>query len=191
MKEEIEIEFKCTLSQEQFRALVGAFKPGPFLTQHNHYFDTAFFHLKNAGAALRIREKNDHAEMTLKEPADEGLRESTVPLSQEEAAAFLQHNAPDNAVIKRARKRANTTEPFRHFGTLTTSRAEMPYEGGLLVFDHSTYLGKEDFEIEFEAADPSGEAAFSELLASHGISYTPAPNKIRRFYDALQNEKGE
>ncbi|OLN23843.1 hypothetical protein BTO30_02570 [Domibacillus antri] len=187
MKQEIEIEFKCLLTKTQFEQLVKAFKPGPFITQHNHYFDTDHFSLKEAGAALRIREKNGHFEMTLKEPAETGLLESTVSLSAEDAASALSGHIPENEVAAAARSLAGT-DSFVHFGTLSTARAEMAYEGGLLVFDHSTYVNQEDYEIEYEAAGLKGEEIFYALLKEFDIDYKPAENKIRRFYNTnIQN----
>ncbi|OMP67089.1 CYTH domain-containing protein [Domibacillus epiphyticus] len=187
MKQEIEIEFKCLLTKGQFEKLIKAFNPGPFILQHNHYFDTAHFSLKEAGAALRIREKHGQAEMTLKEPAETGLLESTVPLSSEEAASALSGQIPANDVMAAARKLAGS-DKFIHFGTLSTTRAEMEYKGGLLVFDHSSYRDQEDYEIEYEANDLSGEQTFHSLLTKFDIEYKPAKNKIRRFYNAyIQN----
>lgn len=184
MNQEIEIEFKCLLSKEQFDQLVESFHPGPFATQHNHYFDTADFSLKEAGAALRIREKKGRAEMTLKEPAEVGLLESTVALSIDDVTAALSGGAiPDNDVMAAARKHTGKNA-FFHFGTLSTTRAEIDYRGGLLVFDHSTYVNQEDYEIEYEAKDLSAEQTFLALLNSFNIEYKPAKNKIRRFYDA-------
>ncbi|OXS75097.1 CYTH domain-containing protein [Domibacillus enclensis] len=189
MNEEIEIEFKCVVTKTQFETLVAALKPGPFQQQHNHYFDTPDFLLKQAGAALRIREKNSKMEMTLKEPADTGLLESTVPLSKQETEDALKGLLPDNDVIERAAERSGAAN-FVHFGTLSTTRAEMSYEGGLLVFDYSTYLGREDYEMEYEAKDASGEAVFHALLTQYDIDYIPAQNKIRRFYEALHQDGG-
>lgn len=189
MNEEIEIEFKCVVTKAQFDKLVAFFEPGPFLKQSNHYFDTPDFLLKRAGAALRIREKSGRAEMTLKEPAQTGLLESTVSLTQDEVKEGLNGVLPNNKVKKRAADRAGSAD-FAHFGTLSTTRAEMDYEDGLLVFDHSTYLGQEDYEIEYEAKDASGEGVFHQLLEKQGINYTPADNKIRRFYHALTQHGG-
>ncbi|OES44033.1 CYTH domain-containing protein [Domibacillus iocasae] len=189
MNEEIEIEFKCVVTKAQFDELVSVYSPEPFQNQRNHYFDTPDFLLKEAGAALRIREKNGKAEMTLKEPADTGLLESTVPLSKGEVESALNGTLPDNDVVNRAANRAGAVN-FVHFGTLSTTRAETTHKDGLLVFDHSTYLGQEDYEIEYEAKDISGEAVFHQLLTKHGIDYIPAENKIRRFYHALTQHGG-
>lgn len=189
MNEEIEIEFKCLVTKEEFDRLTAAFDPQPFVSQKNHYFDTPDFSLKNAGCALRIREKSGKAEMTLKQPAETGLLESTVSLTGEEVRLALAGDVPGNKVIERAAKAAGRKD-FAYFGTLETTRAEMSYEGGLLVFDHSRYVGTEDFEIEFEAQDVSGEAVFRKLLADYEIEYKPSENKIRRFYNALKTSGG-
>ena len=59
MKQEIEIEFKNIITQEEFKQLLYTFsiKDEDFITQENHYFDTETFSLKNNGCALRIRKK--------------------------------------------------------------------------------------------------------------------------------------
>ena len=52
-------------------------------------------------------------------------------------------------------------EELSLFGTLTTDRVEMPYEGGILVLDHSFYLHCDDYEVEYETNDPTvGEKHF-------------------------------
>ncbi len=190
MNEEIEIEFKCLVTKSQFQTLSADLAPGPFLKQQNHYFDTPDFLLKQAGAALRIREKKGKAEMTLKQPAETGLLESTIELPAEEVTAALNGKLPENDVVFKAGSLAGTTG-FVYFGTLATSRAEMPYQNGLLVFDHSSYLGQEDYEIEFEAKNAEGEMVFRHFLQNYAIDYKPAQNKIRRFYQALKQHGGE
>jgi uncharacterized protein YjbK len=72
-----------------------------------------------------------------------------------------------------------------HLGSLQTSRYEQSYRSGLLVFDHSSYLGVEDFELEFEVPDrKQGEIEFAELLRKFDIPSRTTPNKIQRFFDA-------
>lgn len=70
-----------------------------------------------------------------------------------------------------------------YFGTLRTSRAEIPYKNGLLVLDHSFYLGAEDYELEYEVTDANeGAKYFEQLLMELDIKKKPTENKIRRFY---------
>ena len=70
-----------------------------------------------------------------------------------------------------------------YFGSLTTKRAEFPYKEGLLVLDHSFYLNKEDYEIEYEVEDfQSGQLVFQGLLKQYEIPIRKTQNKIARFY---------
>lgn len=70
---------------------------------------------------------------------------------------------------------------LQSIGSLTTHRAELPYEGGLLAIDHSEYAGTEDFEVEYEVSDAkSGQQRFEQLLEKHGIPARHAKKKIAR-----------
>ncbi|MGV3225474.1 CYTH domain-containing protein [Staphylococcus hyicus] len=69
-------------------------------------------------------------------------------------------------------------------GDLKTIRYENPIEGGLLVLDHSLYLGKEDFELELKVNDYSkGKQAFETLLNNFQFTNKEPKNKFRRFFD--------
>lgn len=69
-------------------------------------------------------------------------------------------------------------------GSLRTDRAEIPYKNGTLVFDHSYYLGKEDFEIEYEVANwDEGNDIFRQLLMEYNIKVRPTLSKIARLYE--------
>lgn len=71
--------------------------------------------------------------------------------------------------------------------TLSTARAEKESEKGLIILDHSRYLEKEDFELEFETADwDEGKRAFEQLLKQFGIPERITKNKIQRFYEQKQ-----
>ena len=76
------------------------------------------------------------------------------------------------------------------YGTLTTDRVEIPYEGGLLVFDHSFYLHCDDYEVEYETNDETfGKSVFLQFLQNYNIEPETAPKKIVRFMTAL-SQKG-
>lgn len=185
MKQEIEIEFKNLLTKDEFDTLVSTFKlENSFISQTNHYFDTPTFSLKGASSALRMREKNNSFTMTLKQPNEIGLLETHEDISKELAKAIMEDTSqlPENMIKQLQMLRLNV-EKLEYFGSLTTNRAEIPYKGGLLVLDHSTYLGTEDFEIEYEVTDEIiGHQDFLELLEEHQIVLKKTDNKIRRFY---------
>ncbi|WP_243291363.1 CYTH domain-containing protein [Bacillus sp. FJAT-47783] len=187
MTQEIEIEFKNLLTKEEFLKLTHYFhlNDSSFVTQHNHYFDTKDFSLKKLGAALRIREKKDRFTLTLKQPAQVGLLETHQLLSEKEVEQAIQHSIlpATGEVIHQLSKLHIKAEDLQFFGTLTTDRAEVLLEEGLIVLDHSRYLKKEDFEIEFEVQDEElGKKRFRSLLQSFHIPIRHTDNKIKRFY---------
>lgn len=188
MKQEIEIEFKNLLTQEEFQQLQNHFnlKEQHFKHQVNHYFDTPDYRLKKHGAALRIREKDGKYVLTLKQPATEGLLESHESLQEKQAQAILSNNTiPAGKIAAIIQTEFSIqTEQLHCFGSLATSRAELDYRGGTLVFDHSRYLNKEDFELEYEVTDYTvGKVAFENLLKELNIPSRETDNKIKRFYN--------
>lgn len=186
MGHEIEIEFKNLLTKEEFTRLMDAFsiEESMFQTQINHYFDDSYFQLKGLSSALRIREKKNGFELTLKQPAQVGLLETNQSLPKELAQAVLAGAPiPDGIVKEELEKLGISTIGLQYFGALKTKRTELQYRGGLLVFDHSFYLSKEDYELEYEVQDPeAGEAEFNRLLHTYNIPIRPTDNKIKRFY---------
>ena len=188
MTKELEIEFKNMLTKKEYRRLsedFAAFHNGP-VTQHNHYFDTVDFQLKEQLSALRIRNKSGRFECTLKVPAAVGHYEITDKLTKEQARRMLEMEAFEAAEVSAALQELNIpSTALKPIGTLTTHRVEFEYLEGLLVIDHSEYNGREDFELEFEVADAeSGQERFLNFLKQQEIPNRPAKKKIVRFMDS-------
>ena len=186
MDQHIEIEYKNLLTKHDFERLQQFFKieSNQFFTQQNHYFDTKDFDLKSQASALRIREKNETFELTLKQPAAEGKLESNQMITKQEAAAFVKDGQfPAGAVQAIIKQVGLNPLQFTCFGTLRTDRAEISYRGGLIVLDHSYYGGKEDYELEYEVEDAqAGQKIFMELLETLNIPLQKTENKVKRFY---------
>ncbi|WP_338753578.1 CYTH domain-containing protein [Bacillus sp. FJAT-52991] len=186
MSQQLEIEFKNLLEKEEFLHLIQAFhiKEEDFALQHNHYLDTASFHLKQQGCALRIREKEATFELTLKQPAEIGLLETNQSLLKEEAEVLLlKGKFPEGIVKEVLQLTLLEIDSLQHFGTLSTKRAEIPYQEGLLTFDNSFYLGKEDYELEYEVQEEkTGQEIFNHLLKKFQIPRRITDNKVKRFY---------
>jgi uncharacterized protein YjbK len=187
LSQHIEIEFKNMLTKDEYFHLITEFSIDETMigTQINHYFDTETFQLKELGSALRIREKNGQFELTLKQPAKVGLLETNQEITKEIALATLQGaSLPSGSVKDQLLKSGFPIEQLQYFGSLTTNRCELQYKGGLLVLDHSLYLLKEDYELEYEVHDVTeGELAFKQLLKSFRIPIRATENKIKRFYN--------
>ena len=192
MSETIEIEFKNMLTKSEYEILLNKFRitESQLFTQENHYFDTPNFALKHKGSALRIRVKKNLYEMTLKQPHQVGLLETTQILNEEEFSRAIKNGIlPTGIIYDRLTSMSVSFLDIEYFGSLVTKRAEIPYKNGLLVFDHSFYLNKEDYELEYEAQDYQlGKQIFLELLNHHNIPQRKTENKIRRFYLYKQNQ---
>lgn len=197
MSRQIEIEFKNLLTKEEFSRLEKFLNihKHDFYSQENHYFDTNDFSLKERGCALRIRKKNGHFELTLKQPASVGLLETNQLLTEKEANLMLHKGKIiEGIVADELNKMQIPLEKLQFFGSLKTERAETKYKDGVLVLDKSTYLNKEDFEIEYEVNDEAkGKEVFKQLLGKLNIPMRKTKNKIQRFYDAkfAENNTGE
>ncbi|WP_282140056.1 CYTH domain-containing protein [Cytobacillus oceanisediminis] len=183
----IEIEFKNMVNREEFSSLIDFLniRSEDFSEQENHYFDTPDFLLKAKGSALRIRQKNGSFELTLKQPHPEGLLETNENLTESEAAEMIRTGKiPAELIIRSIKELGIETDKLQYFGTLATKRAEKDYMKGLAVLDHSRYLNKEDFELEYEVDNRNeGELTFLNLLKQLNIPVRKTENKIKRFYN--------
>src|SRR5690625_5863964 len=93
MTQEIEIEYKNLLTEDEFNLLLSTL---PFSkecqVQKNYYFETNNFALRGKLSALRIREKKGSYQLTLKEPHPEGHLETHDFLTEKEALSWLHGN---------------------------------------------------------------------------------------------------
>ncbi|MFK9095305.1 CYTH domain-containing protein [Bacillus salipaludis] len=186
MSQNIEIEFKNMLTKKEYERLLKEFNidETQIFSQENHYFDTPDFALKSLGAALRIRKKDGAYEMTLKQPAAVGLLETNQNLTADETSLAVKLGSlPAGIVQKLIEENGIPFSKMEYFGSLVTHRVEIDYKNGVLVFDHSSYLGMEDYELEFEVEDyQAGLKFFKDLLAQFMIPERKTENKIHRFY---------
>jgi uncharacterized protein YjbK len=186
LAQEIEIEFKNLLTKEEFMQLIQQFsiKDSDIRVQENHYFDTHGFQLKEKQSALRVRQKSGIFTLTLKTPVTDGLLETNQNLSPGQASELLERGIfPEGEVKDFLSGMGTAVSSLHHFGTLTTKRAELEYQDGLLVFDESSYFKKVDYELEYEVKEfKAGEKIFFDFLKEQGIPIRKTENKIKRFY---------
>ncbi|WP_062352019.1 CYTH domain-containing protein [Bacillus kwashiorkori] len=191
MSEQLEIEYKNILTEKEFKLLIDYFQlqQSDFFLQENDYFDTVHFSLKNANSALRVRKKSNQYTLTLKQPHDVGLLETNEEISKEQYQELKQNiRFPVGEIANKLQFLNIDVHDIVYFGTLQTWRAELPYLDGLLVFDHSFYLNKNDFELEYEVEDANiGRKQFLDLLNQFHIPIRKTDNKIVRFYNEKRN----
>ncbi|MCT2535662.1 CYTH domain-containing protein [Aquibacillus koreensis] len=189
MPQEIEIEFKNLLTKQEYDQLLSHFNlsPSQAIVQTNHYFETNDFQLKQAKSALRIREKNDLFQLTLKQPHPEGLLETHDTLTMTEAESWINGTiVPKPHVAKQLNELGIDFAQLRYGGSLITHRLETAFKDVVVVLDYSTYNDELDYELELEAkTKASGQQIFDELLHDHKIPKRETPNKIQRFYSTL------
>lgn len=195
MSQEIEIEFKNILTKDQYENLLKEFniEQQMIIRQTNHYFDTPDWHLRNLSSGLRIRETNSKIVCTLKEKTSQNTHlETTDVLTSEEATLMLDAKGfYASSVMSKLQQLQVPIDQLSVFGTLTTDRIEIPFEGGTLVLDHSFYLNCDDFEVEYETNDEIiGSTIFDNFLIKYNIEKRKTDKKIARFMMALQSQKG-
>jgi uncharacterized protein YjbK len=188
MTQEIEIEFKNLLTKQEYLHLLEHLPfPEDGQKQVNYYFETEDFKLRQKHSALRIREKNEMFQLTLKEPYQQGLLETHDSLSSEEATQWLQGNPiPKEATTKQLLQLGITVAELKLFGSLTTIRREYKQDDLIFVLDQSFYHDQVDYELEIEATNHEiGQQAINKLLNEWKITKRDTPNKIARFFRSI------
>lgn len=180
-----EIEFKQLLSQTEYQQIYNVYFKGivPF-SQTNYYIDTPDFQLKAHKSALRIRVKDDFNEMTLKIPATVGLMEyNCETLVEPQLNKLLLPESIPSEIIEQLKQMDISLNELTILGALTTNRVEKEISNNLLVLDHSSYLDKEDYELEYEVTDhDQGFQSFKALLEQFNIEHQTPDNKVQRFF---------
>lgn len=180
-----EIEFKQLLSQTEYQQIYNVYFKGivPF-SQTNYYIDTPDFQLKAHKSALRIRVKDDFNEMTLKIPATVGLMEyNCETMVEPQLNKLLLPESIPSEIIEQLKQMDISLNELTILGALTTNRVEKEISNNLLVLDHSSYLDKEDYELEYEVTDhDQGLQSFKDLLEQFNIEHQTPDNKVQRFF---------
>jgi len=191
MPQEIEIEYKNIISENEYKQMLAAYPfPKENVEQINHYFETTNQSLGSYGCAIRIREKLNTYTITLKEPHPDGLLETHDRISKETFQEWLNGNIiPQPNTSRQLQKLGISSEDLVYKGHLKTIRHETSYKGVLLVLDQSEYNGIKDYEFELEApTKPLGTQIFTDILQEQLIPKRNTPNKIERFFTSLKHD---
>lgn len=185
----MEFEAKNLLTEQEYQLLVAHFNYNKPKTQINYYFETDDFLLRSKGAALRIRELNSQYVLTLKQPAQDGLLETHVKITEEIKNQWL---TGQTVVIPQFKnqldKLAVNPEKLKYWGNLRTDRIEIEQEDITIVLDKSFYNNTIDYELEIEANSMTrAKDKLNQLLITHQIDRKNTVNKIVRFFQTLNN----
>lgn len=182
--QEIEIEFKNLLTENQYDALYEKYglSNSEEIINKNFYYDDADESFKKIGAALRIRYTNKKTELTLKIKGETQNVEINVPLDEKyPKEPTVLPILPNEIIAELERMNVKIKTPML-IQKIETLRHEVTLEEGLLVLDKTTFINDiVDYELEFETKDyESGLAAFEKLLEENNIDKSPAKPKIAR-----------
>jgi uncharacterized protein YjbK len=190
---EIEIEFKNSLSEEEFKyiCLQLNISENDFISQINYYFDTPDFELGRNKSALRIREKSGNYTLTLKQQKNKSVAESHLSIDKKEAETLIINTSRIPDEMRELLLSINISiDGLTCFGKLETARAKLPYANGFLFLDKSKYLNIVDFEVEYEVYDYEvGCQDFEDFLEKFEIPFRKTPTKIQRFFEALNTNQ--
>ncbi|MFC0469534.1 CYTH domain-containing protein [Halalkalibacter kiskunsagensis] len=187
MSQEVEIEVKSMITEQSYHELLRAFRlvEEDAVLQHNHYFETPSFSLKEAGSGLRIREKSRTYTLTLKQPHKVGKLETHQTISEDIwIQAKETGKLPSGQVKAQLELLSIPVNELQFVGTLSTKRIEVEYEEGNLCFDQSSYFDQIDYEIEFEGkSEEHATNTLKNLLTTYQLDLIPTENKVRRFFN--------
>ena len=155
MSSNIEIEAKVLLLKDEYDTIIEKLGLGKYrrVKQTNHYIDTPDRFLKRNGIALRIREKDEVFELTLKTPLSEGLLEKNENISWRDFENLSERQIfPDGNIRKFLLILGVKVSDLKVLTSLCTERIHVEFEGFGLALDKNIYSNIVDYELEVESS---------------------------------------
>lgn len=183
MNTQLEIEYKQLLTKEIYeRIKEDHFNHCSPFTQTNNYFTDTKGILSNLRYSLRVRELNNTFEFTLKVPQGFSKLEINDMITKENYEKLLNQEIFSSPIFDELEKVNVTIADLNLLTSLTTTRLEKEYEGGLLSIDISYYGNVTDYEVEYEAtSEEEGKTIFQNFLNPYHLTYTNnCPGKFTR-----------
>lgn len=189
MQSGTQVEFRTLLSKEEYTRLVAKFKNiSKFDVQTNHYFDTAMFSLKAFDTSLRVRERDNLLELTLKRKKGYNIQDFRQQLTREEFEQTKETGVLPEGQVHNEIESLIGTQKIENFMSLSTKRICFRYGKGVIFIDENSYLDITDYELEYEAETlHEGKKEFIQLVKDFQIKYRKTDKKIKRAYDALKD----
>ena len=155
MSSNIEIEAKVLLLKDEYNAIIEKLNLQKYrkIKQTNHYIDTPDRYLEKNGIALRIREKDEEFELTLKTPLSEGLLEKNENISWRDFENLSERQIfPDGNIRKFLLILGVKVSDLKVLTSLCTERIHVEFEGFELALDKNIYSNIVDYELEVESS---------------------------------------
>lgn len=186
MEKNKEVEYKILLNAETFKKISDAYPSQNVYTQVNYYLTSD--ELAEKHYALRIREKNNTFEMTLKIPDGFAKMEHNQMISKDDFKKVENGQMINNDITDLLKEKGFGLHKIRQAYSLKTIRHDISLQYGMLSLDENFYNGHHDYEFEFEVNDEEkGAEQFKELLNKFHLSYTHnCDSKIVRVLKTLK-----
>ena len=186
MTKDYDVSFRTMLSLSEYNRLVEEFSGCNSNYQTNYYFDTNRFSLKAAEIVLRVKER-DKIEIGLKRKKGFNLIDINEPITKEQFIDLRDNGViPSKSILSEIGDLINGQRLVNYL-SLSTYRIFLPYKHGLLAIDKVEYLGKVDYELEFQTVSrDAGKKKFVETVKELNIIYKKGDTKIKRAYNALK-----
>lgn len=171
-----EKEYKMLISEQQYQALLDATNAKPVKQVNYYYYSNV------PGMAMRTRVREGVVLFTLKVKKEDYNDEYEFEISD---------NSLNDPKVQDLLKRFNITN-YSYMASNTTYRATVELEKGELCIDKNEYLGKTDYEIEYElySSDTDNNIEQIELLKKFNIDFKQNfVSKYRRCMEEYQKMK--
>lgn len=185
MEENLEIEFKILLDKKIYDQIINDYSIDTSYTQTNYYLMHPI--LSKLKYSLRIREKNNQYELTLKQPQTTGALETNLIINKDAKDKILNNKLVHNKVFDLLTEYNLDSTMFNTNHSLKTLRKEIHTPHGLICLDYNCYNNLEDYELEYEVIDyKQGKKAFLNFIEQYNLSYEHnCISKINRLINSL------
>ncbi len=186
MEENLEIEFKILITKNIYEQIISDYKITSSYQQTNYYLMHPI--LSKLKYTLRIRQKNNQYELTLKQPQIKGNLETNLIIDKKTKDKIIKHELIPNEIFDLLKPYQLDSTMFITDHFLTTTRNEINTEYGLICIDYNQYNDLEDYELEYEITNYTlGKQYFLDFIKKYNLTYNTS--KITRLIKSLNNNK--
>lgn len=174
---ELELEAKALINETEYKHLLNKYPINETVIQTNYYFETKDEYFKNLHSALRVREKYNKYELTLKIRTPQGSIEHNFPIEKEIFDSMLQTKKLPKVI-----KHLIEDDLFLdQLDIIKTTRSSFDYLDHIVEVDYNDFDVATDFEIEIESDSIKlAKSTMNSLLKENNIPFQKSTTKIAR-----------